>query len=337
MIARILRRNASARTLAMASLIAAVALPASRPVSASAPPTEPAAPLSIAELLAGLGEHEAMIGSMSCAVGCVEKQYFSDHAGVPLNKQRNEHDAGEVRRISIGNWTVASSGKSWCKRTGKTTFVRADGSDVAEAFESEAAFDGSLGRHMHARIGSDGFRRPTAIVSDGFVDEGPSPLEYTTHWLRLAVSRVIEQRNARIVSQETWDDRPVVVAETAPTRNGQEFKTQFWVDRARGFIVVRRLGLVRYGEDGRWHVNQDVGSLAHREISPGIWLPEKIEAKVFAVPASEPAELPLAEEVKGRFSEWQVNEPVPDAKFQLKFPPELRARVIRFFPGPDRT
>jgi hypothetical protein len=323
-----------ARRIAFAVCVIATAsgIAASASEQAAALPADSAPAITLDALLVGIAAHEAALDNLSCAVGYVAKRYYADQTKRPF-----KHDAGEVRIMGIGNWIVASSGKSWCKRTGKTTYLLADGSELAETFESEATFDGNLGRHVHVRIGADGFRYPVGMISDGFVDEGPSPLEYTTHWLRWSVSRALSQRSPHLVDPQAWDGRRVVVAETAPVKNGQEYKTQFWIDPARGFIVVRRLGLVRYAAEKPWRVNEDVGSLAHREIAPGIWLPEKFESKVFTVPASEPAELQLAEEVKGRLSEWQVNQPVSDAQFKLEFPPELRSRGIRFFPGPGRT
>ena len=306
-------------------IVAAVAIAADVGVS----PVETRNSITVDQLLAGLVAHEDKLETISCAVGYVAKRYYADPDGKPLGRGRFEHEAIEIRTMAVANWTAAASGKSWSKRSGKTTFLRADESEMAEPFESEATFDGSLGRHVRSVTRADGIRRGTAMLSDGFVDEGPSPLEYTTHWQRLAVSHQLAGQRPSIVGTETWDNREVIVAETTPTKNGQEYKTQFWVDPTRDFIVVRRLRMVRYHDDGTWQVNEDVGSFAHHEIVPGIWLPEKFEAKVFAVPPVDTAELPFAEEVKGRFSEWHVNDPVPEGKFRLDFPPELRARGIR--------
>ena len=70
----------------------------------------------------------------------------------------------------------------------------------------------------------------SAAVSDGFVDEGPSPLEFTTHYLRLPVSSVLAERGTTVAGREVWEDRRVVVVETPPLKNRQEFKRQFWID-----------------------------------------------------------------------------------------------------------
>jgi hypothetical protein len=286
--------------------------------------------MTIGEVLAGLKATEARIHNLSCTSDFVTKGYFRDAEGNPPRPGLVEHDAVEARQISAGSWIVESSGKSWCKYSGKITSVRADGSARAEEIQREAAFDGIEGRHVRSRKLEGAPPNTVGLVSDGFVDEGPSPLEFTTHWLRRPVSATIEACGRTIADQETWEERPVVVVETAPLRNRHEYKTQFWVDPSRGFTVVRRRTFVRYADDRPWHPQLDCDSLDHKEVSPGIWLPQRIESKAFSVPAQEPEPLALVVETRGHFSDWRANEEIPDGTFRLRFPTGVPGFSIRY-------
>ena len=64
-------------------------------------------------------------------------------------------------------------------------------------------------------------------------------------------------------------------------------------------------------------------------MTPGVWLPQRIESKNFAVPAEEPESLRLVVDVKGHFSDWQVNGEQDESSYRLAFPVDLPRQRIR--------
>ena len=82
------------------------------------------------------------------------RQFFADPAGDRPAKGLIEHDAVEVLPAVGRHLDCRFIRASWCKRSGKATFIRDDGSRLIEEFESEATFNGNEGRHLYVATGA---------------------------------------------------------------------------------------------------------------------------------------------------------------------------------------
>ena len=285
--------------------------------------------LTIDDVVAGLRANEARLQNMSCAVSSSERNYYFDDEGNPPPKDTVENDAIETRRLSIGDWVADTAGRSWVKRTIKTTTFRVKDSALVEVRVNESSFDGVNGIQLSNRKLSDSTWRMYAQFGDGLsFHEGPAPLEFTTHWLRLPISSILAQGNGRVVGVETSDEWSLIVAEKVPVKHGAEYKTQFWIDPARGFAVVRRCAYARNDPNAKWFMQMEANSFNLKEVAPGIWLPSNVELKRQVFLERINAVRNVTEE-KGRFTDWRVNQHVPDSQFHVNSPDGTPVREIR--------
>ena len=286
-----------------------------------------------ADIIEGFAAREAAVASLSANCEVEQTNHFRTPSGDPPPKGLIQDDA--VLSISelTAQWKVESRGRGWLKSFGVHTSVDTDGEKVTRIFEYLSAFDGQQGKQLEIRVG-DGDVSRQARISDGFMRNSESPLDITTRHLGTPLSRILSQRSATIVRTESWQERPVVVVETSPkTVRQDEFKTQFWVDCARNFLVVRRQILERHsGAKLPWRLHYSLDAYDHAEVSHGVWLPMRVEKKVLNVTRDAPPR--IVSTTKMTISDWQLNPAIQDSQFQLEIPRGVETRVVV---NPKRT
>jgi hypothetical protein len=179
-----------------------------------------------------------------------------------------------------------------------------------------SAYDGKVAASLSG--GEDG-PLLTAELDRTPAWHGVNPLEFTTHYFREPVSKLLRRKGARIVGDEERDARRVTIIEVEPvTVDGKDWKYRFWVDIERG-VVVRRAGLIRY-PDQDWREYTRIESRGHEEVSPGIWLPAHVlYQSLHTTKAGGPERISWSYE--GRNLGCEVNRELPEGTFRLAFPP----------------
>ena len=128
------------------------------------------------------------------------------------------------------------------------------------------------------------------------------------------------------MGQQDWDDHQVTVVELEPIENGNEFKSEFWIDPDRNYVVVRRRNLMRTTPEGKWSTTYSVDTFGHEEVAPGVWLPKIALTRNFDLPTGDETEGQINHNYKAFCKDWKLNVEIPESELTLEFPPGLKVR-----------
>ena len=308
----------------MVSFIVIVLYPLSAAISAppEAEPTDRQEPNSgresgdakeLCQLIAGLKKTERTIVNLSVTTEYIKRQIFL----LPVQEP--------VRMSLITKAIVARDGRQWNDCLGEQVNIEADGKTVRlYRAHTRGAFDGKVARQLKGR--GDG-RFESGSVADVLSWHGVNLLEFTTHYFGSPVSELLKVRGAKIVKHDQWDMRPVVILDTTPRGMDSKRKYRFWIDPERK-IVVRRAILIQFQPDQKYQEYMRIESQGHREIEPGIWLPDRVKYESVEVTADlKPEKLSWGYE--GKNTDWKVNQDLPEETFVLSFPDNIRVEDHR--------
>jgi hypothetical protein len=272
---------------------------------------------SIDEFIAGLKKAEAAVRTLSVSLNSKSKRDFTVALFPGMNTK-------SIRSTWQETWHVDSAGRGWNRATGKTTTTNADDSVREVQIDQHATFDGVSGRSISIETSGNGGAARRGSSQKGMVRRGVSPFDFTTQHHGKPISELLTQRRGRITGQQEWDDHEVTVIELEPIENGNEYKSEFWIDPVRNYVVVRRRNLMRTTPQGNWSTIFSVDAFGHEEVAPGVWLPKVALTRNFDLPSGDESEGQINHNYKAFCRDWKLNVELPDSEMTLDFPPGVK-------------
>jgi len=238
-----------------------------------------------------------------------------------VKDQESALPGGEPIRLKMKTrFVVDRQGRSWYECEGEQANFGPNGETTTYKGRWSTAFDGKAATSM--TFGSDG-KAQFAGIDDYPSWHGVNPLEFTTDYFQKPITKELRERKGRVLERTMWKSRPVVLVETEvyTADDGSGWKTRYWIDMERG-VVVRRAALVKRDEAIGFREYTYIESDGHKEIEPGIWLPETVIYESRSL-SRDGGPAKTSWRFEGLNSNWRVNQDIPVDRFRLKFPEDV--------------
>ena len=275
----------------------------------------------VRQVIQALEEQESQISTLSVEVKAVCLNNYAKFLG----------NGGNTRFTSEETWQVDPHGIGWCEGASDKTKTRANGSRWRTEVKHEAFFNGKSGMYLTTEfspvLGSHSLSAQESMQLQGLTI---SPRDFTVAHQGELISTLLRRRVAQVVGEQEWRGQTLKILETEPIKNNGLFKSQFWVDVARGFSIVRRINLYQKSESDSWVPQYEVIAINHKQIEAAIWLPEKFERHSYWGQSNNEGSSPaVAVLTKGTCSDWSVNLPMQEDGLNLDVPRSVRVQPLR--------
>jgi hypothetical protein len=202
----------------------------------------------VEEIIARLESREEAIETLHATMLCIERFNFVKPGTQPPQAQLIEDDAVALVRKAQVKWEITHDGRGRMEADIQRRNLQLDGTAIEREETIVSTFDGTAGRWLEIKGRLDApTGRADARTTHRFQCTHDSPFELATEHNRVPLSQLLRDRQATLVENQTWEERPVVVLELPPftVRDDYILKQRFWIDPDRGTAVRRELGPAR--------------------------------------------------------------------------------------------
>ncbi|WP_146518098.1 hypothetical protein [Stieleria varia] len=292
-------------------------------VSICAVAQDSASELTIAQVLKGLQKTEEAVQSVSVTM---QAKRISENSLAMIQAMRMRDQS--TRSSFTEQWQQDRDGRGWNRAKGQTVETRVDGTVNSTQFDVHATFDGRQGAMLRQETREDGTVSRRGSVQAGLMRTGVPPLDLLTHHQGFDVSELLTD-GAVVVGNESWDGHRVIVVESNPVENNGEYKSQYWIDPQRDYVVVRRRNLTRRLPEDPWQAIYSVDCFGHQEIADGVWAPKIAWTRMFGLTPDGIGQAPIIMKCDVVCADWELNVEIPEEQLTLEFPPGLRVNGLR--------
>lgn len=193
--------------------------------------------------------------------------------------------------------------------------------------EEISAFDGQRTVQLAHPAGEDGrvFKAVSLgrIIPERRVGWTTNPDEFLVTDGNQPVSHYLESSDCQILGSEVLDDRSVLIVECDHGVRDDDplkwrWKSRFWIDPSRNFVVPRSEGLISRDDGDNWIVWSKASREGWSEIEPGFWVPSTFREEALRLVGDESPRLFYRHHVQ--LTDWTVHqEPAADV-FRVAFP-----------------
>ncbi|MBC7819981.1 MAG: hypothetical protein IAG10_24120, partial [Planctomycetaceae bacterium] len=189
-----------------------------------------------------------------------------------------------------------------------------------------AVFDGLLVRWMDGNMNEE-LSRGYLGRDKGRIPREVDPRNYLHQHGNEPIWGSISGGRYRVFRKETWQDREVILFESAITTYEADkvsYRGLMRLDPALGYAAVFRVSQIRFDDLGPdWHDYARYELSDYKPSADGIWLPGRAVYTSLlpnrdVVKAKQPVETAWQHHI--RFIEWELNPTFTDDDFTLKFP-----------------
>lgn len=283
--------------------------------------------ITIEEVIAGLKKAEQSIKTLSVVIN--SKQNIQIDGDVFGSGDRSI----QTTRLNLReSWQLDAQGRGWNKVTG-TRVSATDGKiRLDQQIGQHSTFDGDQGRVVTTETNPLGNKAHRGALTKSMRRFGMTPFDFTVTHAGESISGILELYGGKVVGEEEWEGRTVIAVEIEPIITESQHKSDFLIDPARGFSVVRRRDHMRFAATQQWWVTRSISSLKHTEVADGIWLPSIVSSQWFARPADDQVVGKVLQLDRLVCSDWKINEEIPKEAMTLDFPAGLKVQgMLRAF------
>ncbi len=244
-----------------------------------------------------------------------------------VRRQRDYRGGDETYEMKRQcEWTVSADGKRHYIASGESLRYLQNGASTSP-FKTELAFDGTFARSLRY-LGSDLTRIISGQIADYPTRHSMLPTEFTVLWGSETLLEIIAKRSFSVVEKDEHQGRTVFVIENEPVeRDGKFWTRRIYFDMERG-TQVKTAYANKKSLEADWNEYAIWSGLDHQEITPGVWLPLKYRKYSFNF-KDDGSPKEFVDGYIGTYSNWKVNVNLPNDKFTLKYPENIRVNDQR--------
>ncbi len=244
-----------------------------------------------------------------------------------VRRQRDFRGGEEIYEMKRQcEWTVTADGKRHYVATGEAFRYLPKGGTTSP-FKSELTFDGTYARSIRY-LSSDLTRVVSGQIADHPSRYSMLPTEFTVLWGKETLLEILAKRPFSVVREADHEGRTVLVIEGEPVeRDGMFWTRRIYFDMERG-VPVKTAYANRKSLKVDWNEYAVWTGLDHQEIIPGVWLPLKYRKYSFNF-KDDGSPKEFVDGYIGTYSNWKLNVNLPDDKFTLKYPDNIRVNDQR--------
>ena len=281
--------------------------------------SNPTSTITLEDIVTGLERNEQAIKTLSVTMRAKQQTDL----GLLFGRKTDS-----IRSSFTETWHIDNSMRGWNEANGETITTKPDGRVTTKRFESRSVNDGKRASQLTTEWTGRRNASVRGSVGPTFGRYAIAPIDFTIGHQDDMISPSLRENGARIVREDTWDGHDVIVAETATAVNESQYKSQYWIDPQRNFLVVRRQNMSRANDEAPWHAFYSVDSFKHKEVADGIWLPTIAWRRSYGPATNENPRGEIHRRCDVMCVDWKVNEPLDVSKLQLTFPAGVKVHGL---------